>query len=179
MVIALTPLPARGAVTLRDGTRLRVRAIRPDDKAALAAALQRLSAESTHARFLAAKPRFSAAELVHLTEVDHVEHHAIVAVPARRDDEIVAVGRYVRRADDPTTVEMAIAVGDDYQGLGLGRELALRLTAHARRQGVRRIEAFTHADNHAAQRLLEIVSDSIHSESDGYSVRRILADLAA
>jgi RimJ/RimL family protein N-acetyltransferase len=179
VLLDLNPRLAHAHVALRDGTVLRVRPIRPDDKAALTAALAELSAESVHARFLAPKPRFSSAELAHLTEVDHRDHHAIVAVPPGRDREIVAVGRYIRRADDPRTVEMAIVVGDRHQGLGLGRELALRLAAHARRNGVRRIEAFTHAGNHAAQRLLEIVTDSMRTQPDGYSVRHIVGELAA
>jgi len=170
---------ARSEVVLADGTRLRIRRIRADDKASLTSALARLSAESTRARFLAPKPRFAAAELAHLTEVDHVSHHAIVAVPPGRDDKIVAVGRYVRLADDPRTAELAIVVGDDHQGLGLGRHMALRLAEHARSHGIRRIEAFTHADNGAAQRLLEIVSDATSSEPYGSGVRHIVGDLAA
>jgi RimJ/RimL family protein N-acetyltransferase len=179
MLLDLNPRLRRDRTVLADGTVLRIRPIRPDDKAALSAALRRLSPQSAQARFLAAKPRFSKAELAHLTEVDHVDHHAIVAVPPRRDDRIIAVARYVRRADDPATIEMAIVVDDAHQGLGLGRDLAMRLARHARRAGVRRVEAFTYADNRAAQRLLEIVTDGISTESEGFSVRHIVGDLAA
>lgn len=166
-------------IALDDGTALRVRRIRADDKEPLNAALERLSAKSTHARFLAAKPRFGSGELAYLTEVDHVNHHAIVVVPPGDDSEIVAVGRYVRLARDPQTVEIAIAVADDHQGRGLGRGLAVRLAEHARRHGVRRVEAYTHGDNRAAQRLIEIITETIETESVGSGVRHLVGDLAA
>jgi hypothetical protein len=67
---------------LRDGTRVSVRPIRPSDAALLSAGLAHLSPESARRRFLAPKPRFTLAELRYLTEVDHVDHVALVAVLA-------------------------------------------------------------------------------------------------
>src|SRR3712207_6031991 len=109
--------------TLRDGTQIDFRHIRPDDKENLETALQRLSPESRHKRFLAPKPSFNASELRYLTEIDGFDHVAILAVPDDDPDTIVGVGRFVRLRDLPDTAEVAIVVGDSFQGQGLGREL--------------------------------------------------------
>ena len=60
----------------RTGEAVAFRHIRPDDKGNLAAAFGRLSPESQHKRFLAAKPRFSASDLRYLTEIDGFDHVA-------------------------------------------------------------------------------------------------------
>jgi hypothetical protein len=62
---------------LPDGTRVAIRPIEPGDKARLAEGLRRLSQETIRRRFLAAKPRFTSAELRYLTEIDGVDHIAL------------------------------------------------------------------------------------------------------
>src|SRR5689334_19426394 len=104
---------------LANGLQVWIRSIRPDDAPALQEGLQRLSAETIQRRFLAAKPRFTSAELRYLTEVDGHDHIALVAIalPERR---LVAVARCVRDHDDPQTADWAIVVGDPFQRLSLG-----------------------------------------------------------
>ena len=75
------------------GTRVVIRPIRPGDKERLADGLRRLSDESIRKRFLAAKPRFTRSELRYLTEVDGVNHIALVAVLEEDPDQLVAVAR--------------------------------------------------------------------------------------
>jgi acyl-CoA reductase-like NAD-dependent aldehyde dehydrogenase len=66
------------------GERVLIRPIEPGDKEKLVNGLRQLSEDSTPRRFLAAKPRFTTAELRYLTEVDGVNHIALVAVLAKR-----------------------------------------------------------------------------------------------
>src|SRR5919202_2620374 len=100
---------------LSDGTCVVVRRIRSDDKHLLAQGLGLLSEESRRRRFLGAKPRLTAAELRYLTEVDGEAHFALVAVLADQLDHVVAVARYVRLREDPSTADAAIVVGDPWQ----------------------------------------------------------------
>src|ERR671910_3135836 len=100
-------------VELSDGTQVYVRPIQPSDKAMLAAGLTRLSEQSIQRRFLGPKPRFTKGELRYLTEVDGVDHHALVAVVPAWDGVIVAVARSVRLVGDPEAAEAAIVVCDD------------------------------------------------------------------
>jgi len=156
-----------------------IRPIRPDDKERLALALSRLSRETIRRRFLAAKPRLSASELRYLTEVDGVRHIALVAVLEDDPETIVAVARCVRFADAPDTAEMAIVVGDAYQGRGLGRALAVALADAARAVGVERFAATMLADNRAAQRLMRTIARRLEERPAPGGLREVSIDLKA
>src|SRR5262249_11642053 len=105
---------------LADGTQVLLRPIHADDKQILRAAFERLSPESARLRFLGPKPRLSPRELRYLTEIDGDDHVALLAVFAHRPDFIVGVGRFVRDKDNPQVAEVAVVVGDPWQGQGLG-----------------------------------------------------------
>ena len=95
--------------------------------------LRHLSAESVQRRFLTPKSSFSRAELRYLTEVDGRDHVALVVEsPAQPVRRLIAVGRFVRLADDPDAAEVAIVVADDWQQRRLGSTLAELLAARAR-----------------------------------------------
>ena len=164
--------------TLREGTQIECRHNRPDDKENLESALGRLSPESRHKRFLAPKPRFNSAELRYLTEIDGVDHAAILAVLAGDPDAIVGVARDDRLRDLPDTAEVAIVVGDRFQGQGLGRELGRRLADEARERGIDRFTATLLGDNVAAHRLFHSISDRLEGRDEG-GTRVLTADLAA
>ena len=88
--------------------------------------------ESARLRFLAPKNRLSLAELRYLTEVDHVDHYALVAVLADDPTTMAGVGRWVRDREHPDAAEVAIVVGDCHQGQGLGTPLGTALADGAR-----------------------------------------------
>jgi RimJ/RimL family protein N-acetyltransferase len=164
---------------LDGGARVLIRPIEPGDKDRLVTGLSRLSDESIRKRFLAAKPRFSRSELRYLTEVDGVNHIALVAVLADDPDQLVAVARCVRLPDRPATAEMAIVVGDPWQGQGLGRELAQRLADAARAAGIRRFAATMLGDNEAARRLMRTFSRRLEEGRVSGGLREVLVELAA
>ncbi len=164
---------------LPSGTPVVLRPIRPQDKAALAAGLARLSPESVYRRFLQPKPRLSAAELRYLTEVDGVDHVALVAElaggPLPRP--VVAVGRWIRDAQRHDEAEIAVVVGDALQGQGLGTALARALADAARERGIARLTATMLADNEPARRMLAAVTGPGSSRVSG-GVREFAGELA-
>lgn len=166
---------------LADGTPIRLRPIRPEDKVLLQRGLANLSLESTVQRFLGPKPGFSGAELRYLTEVDGVDHVAIVAIvdilgPGGLEEDLIAVGRFVRDPEHPDRAEVAITVGDAYQGQGLGTFLGMTLAREARSRGIRRFTALLQGTNQAARRLFDRISREVTSSThDG--VREIIAEL--
>jgi RimJ/RimL family protein N-acetyltransferase len=164
---------------LEGGARVVIRPIEPGDKERLVNGLRQLSEESIRKRFLAAKPRFSRAELRYLTEVDGVNHIALLAVLESDPDQLVAVARCVRVPDRHDTAEMAIVVGDPWQGQGLGRELAQRLADAARAAGIRRFAATMLGDNEAARRLMRTFSRRLETGIVSGGVREVTVELAA
>lgn len=147
----------RMVTTLSDGTAVRLRVIRPEDKPLLAAGLRRLSPESARQRFLTVKPRLTSRELRYLTEIDGIDHVAVVAVLPHDPQTLVAVGRFVRDPERRDEAEVAIVVGDALQGLGLGRTLGLALADEAQARGIRRFTATLLGSNVAARRLFTAI----------------------
>ena len=141
-------------MTLADGARLRVRPIDPADRGPLADAFGRLSPRSRHQRFLGPKPRLSTRELEYLTEVDHVTHEALVAID-ETTGHIVGVGRYATGSGGGVVADMALAVADAWQNLGIGHGLAVRLVERARANGITRLTGTTLSDNLRARSLLD------------------------
>ena len=162
----------------RTGERVAFRYIRPDDKERLRLAFGALSPESRYKRFLTPKPRLTAADLRYLTELDGVDHVAVLAVLADDPDAIVGVGRFVRLRDRPDTAEVSVVVGDHFHGQGLGGELGRRLADEARARSIRRFTATLLGDNVAAHRLFHSISDRLEGRVEG-GTRVLTADIAA
>jgi len=141
------------AITLRDGSTLAVRPIEPGDKEDLAQGFEGLSDDSRYKRFLSPTPHLSDAQLRYLTEVDHHDHEALVALADSGAGPGVA--RFVRLPDEPGSAEVAVAVRDDWQGRGVATGLLRLLAARAREEGVERFTATALASNHAVIDLLE------------------------
>jgi RimJ/RimL family protein N-acetyltransferase len=143
MLHALAPTSPHG---------LAVRAVRADDKDALADLFARLSDRSRRRRFHSPKPRLSARELAYFTEIDGRRHAALVAVePGGR---FAAEARYACARGIDDEADVAFAVADDWHSRGVATELGRRLLDHARANGIARLQATTTGDNRPAQRLL-------------------------
>ena len=94
-------------------------------------------------------------------------------------EQLVAVARCVRLPDRPDTAEMAIVVGDPWQGQGLGRELARRLADAALAVGIRRFAATMLGDNEAARRLMRTFARRLEEGRISAGVREVVVELAA
>ncbi len=158
----------RRTITLRDGARVTLRPIAPEDKPLVAASFERLSEQSRYRRFFTTKNELSAAELAYLVDVDHKDHEAIIAID-RSSGEALGVARYIRSGDDAEVAEVAVTVADDWQRRGLGRALLNRLAYRARREGVRRFSAFVQGDNPGALSALSHNFGPRHAASASFS----------
>jgi RimJ/RimL family protein N-acetyltransferase len=166
---------------LTDGSLVRIRPIQASDKFLFERSKMAgsFSDDTMHRRFLSPKPGFSRSELRYLTEVDGINHVAFVAVKAHSPGELVAVARFVRLHDDPSTAEAAIVVADAKQGKGLGRRLAVMLADTAREAGVARIQASMLSDNRAAHRLMHTIGSRLEDHGHQQGAHELVADLAA
>jgi RimJ/RimL family protein N-acetyltransferase len=165
---------------LPDGSRVQIRPIRADDKRLLESGLRRLSDESVHRRFLTLKRSFSSSELRYLTEINAVDHVALIAEdPADPARGLIAVGRFVRLADDPEAAEIAIVVADGWQGRGVGSLVGRHLVHAARNRGIRRFTATMAAENKPAHRLMAKLTNHLEQRHAGSGVDELVLDLAA
>lgn len=125
-------------VTLRDGTALTIRPIRPDDAPRLQHGFTHLSPSTIYLRFLQVASQLSDEQAQRFSNLDYQNHMALVAaIQEDGEEHLVGVARYVMAGlKDPEAAEVAVVVRDDFQRRGLGTKLLERLIAYARQHGV-------------------------------------------
>jgi GNAT superfamily N-acetyltransferase len=139
---------------LRDGSRVRLRQGHHTDGDLLVRGFERLSNEGRYRRFLAATPELTPEMVSYLTEIDHHDHEAIVALE-EETGEGIGVARYVRNLTQPDTAEVAVTVIDEWQGRGVGTLLLEVLGERARAEGIRGFTAMMLATN---QQMMEVLA---------------------
>jgi len=139
-------------VTLRNGTSVRLRAIRPDDEPRLMALCRRLSPRTVYERFFSFRPLLL--EQAHaFANVDYRQRMAIVAeVDDGRAPELVGVSRY--GPSDVGTADIGLVVADAWQGLGLGSLLLEEILHAGEQRGIHEFSAEVLTDNRRALSLL-------------------------
>lgn len=118
--LGVYPAELEKRVTLRDGTEILLRPIKPTDERLEQELLYSLSDQSVYLRFFSSMSAFPHERVQYYTTVDYDEHMAIVAIQEVDGQErMVGVGRYVREKNSDMA-ELALLVKDDWQGKGLG-----------------------------------------------------------
>lgn len=161
------PLSGHAEVRLADGSQMRIRPVEPGDKPLIAAAFAALSEESRYRRFFTPLRELDARQLAYLTEVDHHDHEALVAIEPR-SGACAGVARFVRDGDE--VAEPAVVVVDRWQRLGLGTALLELLAERAREERIARFSGLMLAENRDAIRLFEQLGDATR-EGSGRELR--------
>jgi RimJ/RimL family protein N-acetyltransferase len=134
--------------TLKDGSAVTVRAIRPDDACAILKAFRHLDRESVYRRFFSPKKDLSPSELDELTDVDFSQVVALVVTRQSSEGEtLIGGGRYA--VEDPTSgaAEIAFMTDGAHRGLGIASLILKHLVTIARGAGVSRFDAEVLAEN--------------------------------
>ena len=156
------PLELVRVVTLSDGTRLRIRPVRPEDEPYLVALFNRLSPRTVYERFLAPFHRLPEDWYHHFANVDHRRRLALVAEEAAATGPALrGVARYEPGAG-PGRAEVAIVIEDAWQGRGLGARLFGDMLQAAEARGIVQFSADLLADN---RRALGLVGRVAHIRS--------------
>lgn len=144
-------------VVLRDGSTAHVRPITPEDRERMRTFLGLLSEDSRRLRYFSGGASVDkAAEAA--VGVSYPGSYGIVAT--RGDDRIVAHATYVTAAKD--RAEVAFAVADVLQGMGIATTLLAHLAGAAEEGGIRWFQAEVLPDNH---RMVDVFRES------GFAVR--------
>jgi len=146
-------------VGLRDGRRVRIRAVRADDQAAVLTLLESLSLESRRRRFLSVA--------VNLPEAARLASRSAwpeaVGLVALTDEDETVVAHALAVRTNEREAEVAFEVADDYHGDGLATLLLIRLAALAEAHGITHFVADVLPENHP---MLAVFHDAFpHRES--------------
>jgi len=162
-------------LALRDGGRIRIRPIVPEDRELIRWGFDHLSDESRYRRFMGLK-RLSEHDLDYLTNIDYTNHFAWVAFAHDVQHEPgIGVARYVRDKTNPEEAEAAVAVLDEYHKRGIGTLLLEALAAVALENGIRRFVGYVLVDNTPMKDLLHTLGAKLATDSPG--VERMTLEL--
>jgi acetyltransferase len=160
--LAIRPYPIRYVApwSMRDGTRVMIRPIRPEDEPLLVRFHESLSDHTVYMRYLHViklSQRVAHERLTRMCFIDYDREMALVAEykdPETGELQVIAVGRLKKTHGTPDA-EFAMLITDEYQDRGLGSELLRRLIEIGRDERVARITADILPDNLPMQRVCE------------------------
>jgi acetyltransferase len=160
--LAIRPYPTRyvSEWTMKDGQKVTIRPIRPEDEPLLVKFHETLSDRTVYMRYLHTLPlsqRIAHERLTRICFIDYDREMALVA--ERRDPEtgepqILGVAR-LKKIHGVNEAEFAVLVADPFQGKGLGEELTRRLIRVARDEKMERIVGDILPDNFVMLKLCE------------------------
>lgn len=125
-------------ITLRNGTAVFVRPIRPEDEVLYGTFLAAVTPEDARMRFLGAMGELSRSLIDSFTHLDYARAMAFVALDMASGELLAVVRLHNNAAND--SGEYAIVVRSDCKGRGLGWQLMQIMIAYARAKGLRAIE---------------------------------------
>lgn len=161
--------------SLRDGGRVFIRPIKPEDEPALLSFLEKIEPEDIRFRFFSSLRSFSHHFVARLTQLDYGRTIGFLALD-RESGEILGVVR-LHADPDHENAEFAILVRSDLKGRGLGTCLMKLVIQYGKAEGYRAILGQVLKENRAMLRLCRELGFGIAdtAESGIYSVHLALS----
>ena len=164
--------------TLRDGTRIVIRPIRPDDRQIEQDFVHNLSDESRYFRFFNALRDLSETALTRFTQVNYDKEMALIAVICENGHETeIGVARYAINPDG-RSCEFAIAVADAWQRKGIGSKLMYSLMDAARSRRLETMEGWVLSANARMLALVDGLGFAVDANAGDPSLRHVVKNLA-
>jgi acetyltransferase len=147
LVISPYPDQYEEHTTTTTGVPIFIRPIRPEDAPLLVELFESLSPRSVYLRFFTPLKRLPHSMLALFTQIDYDRHIALVAITESQSDEKMRGVARVIIGRDPREAEFSVAVGDPWQGKGIGAALLKRCLAIARERGIENVHGTVLAEN--------------------------------
>jgi len=161
---------------IKDGTKVLLRPVRPEDEPAMVKFHESLSERSVYMRFFHMEnlsSRVAHQRLLRRCFIDYDREIALVAENTSHANEIIAIGR-LSRIHNTRDAEVAVLVADKYQRAGLGSELLKRLVQIARDEKLERVGATILHENMAMRALVLRCGFQVQPTADMGVVQAIL-----
>jgi GNAT superfamily N-acetyltransferase len=170
---AQVPYPAQYEenVTLRDGSKVFVRPIRPDDEPMMRDMFYDFSEQTKYLRYHASLKSMPHNRLQVFCNVDYRTEMALVSLfGPPGNEQVVGVGRYMRDAEGDTA-EVAFTVRDDWQRKGLGSYFFERLVQIGRENGISTFHAYVLVENSGMLKIFHRSGLVVETVNEGDVVR--------
>jgi acetyltransferase len=175
---AIRPYPTRYVApwTMKDGTEVVIRPIRPEDEPALVHFHETLSERTVYLRYfhlMNLEQRIQHERLTRICFIDYDREMALVAErrnPETGESEILGVGRAMK-IHGTSEAEVAVVISDQWQGRGLGKELLARLLIVGADEKLTKLTADILPDNRGIMRICEKLGFTLKHSLDDDVVR--------
>ncbi len=168
------------SIVTRDGWRLRIRPIWPEDAPALIEMAERSTPEDLRLRFFTPVRLDHGTLAARLTRYDHDRQIAVAAwdpASPRGEGEFLAVMRLICAPDD-SSGEFAVMVRSDLKGHGVGRRLMEEMLGWAVARGLPRVEGVVLAENRAMLHMVRACGGVVEPYGDDFPAVRVRFDPA-
>jgi len=144
---AIRPYPKEWErpVTLKDGTAVLIRPIRPEDEALYGPFFAEVTEQDLRLRFFAPIKEFSHAFVARFTQLDYARAMAFIAIDAASGAMLGVVRLHANANYD--AAEYAVLVRSDFKGRGLGWTLMQTMIDYAGAEGLQTVEGQVLQDN--------------------------------
>lgn len=176
---AVRPYPSQweGQLALRNGTRIAVRPMRPEDEPAVVRLLAQVSREDLRLRFFHAVKEFSHQFAARLTQLDYARAMAFVALDSETG-EVMGVAR-LHSDSRYESAEYAVLVRSDLKGNGLGWALMRLLIDYATAEGLKFLCGQVLTENTTMLAMCRELGFSVKADPNDAGVAQVSLDLAA
>jgi acetyltransferase len=177
--LAIRPYPKHleGNFALKDGTRLRLRPIRPEDEPMLRDLAGHMTPDDLRLRFFTAMRGLSHELAARLSQIDYDREMALIALPEAAEAAL-GVARFAADPDN-RRAEYAIALRSDWKGRGLGYLLMTRLLEVARERGIGELFGTVLHENAAMVQMCRELGFRISPDPDDPSLLHVRKPLLA
>ncbi|MGB4911247.1 MAG: GNAT family N-acetyltransferase [Candidatus Dechloromonas phosphoritropha] len=160
-----------------NGSRLKMRLMRPDDAESVKNSLNQLSPLARRHRFFGPVREFTDPMVSQLVDVDPARVYPLVVLHRTKEARVtVGGGRFVID-ETGKACEFSLVIIDDWQGQGIGRRILGELIAEATRRGLQRIIGDVLAENPAMFALGRSMGFMLQDSEEGPSVKRLIRTL--
>jgi acetyltransferase len=169
---AIRPYPTRymSRWTMKDGTEVTIRPIRPEDEPAMVGFHKTLSERTVYLRYFHMMNLEQRTQHDRLTRICFIDYDREMALVAEHEGEILGVGRMMK-IHGTNEAEVAAVVSDQWQGRGLGKELLSRLLIVGADEKLEKLTADILPDNREIQRIFTKLGFSLKHDLEDEVVR--------
>jgi acetyltransferase len=167
---AVRPYPSQWQrhIETRDGWRVFVRPIRPEDEPLIHDFLRHVTSQDLRLRFFAPMKEFSHEFIARLTQLDYARAMAFVAFD-EATNELVGVVR-IHSDSIYESREYAILLRSDLKGRGLGWALMQLIIEYAKSEGLKRISGQVLQENSAMLNMCRELGFAVRSDATDHAL---------
>jgi acetyltransferase len=174
--IAPYPKAQERRTTLKNGTPVQLRPVRPEDEEMYKLFFPRVSPEDIRLRFFAPVKEFTHAFIARLIQIDYARSFVCVAV----EEETGLMLGVVRLMLDANREhgEYAILLRSDLKGQGLGWKLMKYMIEFARQEGIKEVEGQVMNENGPMLSMCQALGFHMIDDPQEHGVKKVILDLA-